>query len=128
MPALSQLAAVGAGGAIGAVARFAIQCIPSVTSHHKVWLTLGINLTGCLLIGVAWALVEHFGSSKLLNQFVIGGLLGGFTTYSTFAWDGVSLMRNGDIASSLLYISITLTGGLLMSAAAFHITDKLLQS
>lgn len=128
MPALSQLAAVGAGGAIGAVARFAIQCIPSVASHHKVWLTLGINLAGCMLIGIAWALVEHFGPSRMLNQFVIGGLLGGFTTYSTFAWDGVSLLRNGEIASSLLYITLTLAGGLLISAVAFHITDKLLQS
>ena len=58
---------------------------------------------------------------------IIAGLLGGFTTYSTFAFDSFDLFRNGRSVEAFLYIAVSLVGGLLLCALAFSFTEKLLK-
>lgn len=126
MPSFSQVLCVGAGGAIGAICRFLFQCCFS-GSAHKQWAVVAINLAGSALIGAAWAAVARYGASTMLNQWIIAGLLGGFTTYSTFAFDSFDLIRNGRSVEAFLYIAVSLVGGLLLCALAFSFTEKLLK-
>lgn len=126
MPGIVQILTVGAGGAVGAVCRFLLQCCFSGTTHRQ-WAVVAINLAGCALIGAAWALVSRLGPSVWLNQGLIAGLLGGFTTYSTFAWDGFDLVRSGRTMEAVLYVAVTLIGGFLLCVLAFNATEKLLK-
>lgn len=126
MPGMGQILTVGAGGAIGAVCRFFLQYCFANASHRQ-WIVVAINLAGCALIGVAWALVDKYGSSTWLNQGIIAGILGGFTTYSTFAWDSFDLVRNGRSLEAGLYVAVTIIGGFLLCALAYTATEKLLK-
>lgn len=126
MPGMGQILTVGAGGAIGAVCRFFLQYCFANASHRQ-WIVVAINLAGCALIGVAWALVDKYGPSTWLNQGIIAGILGGFTTYSTFAWDSFDLVRNGRSLEAGLYVAVTIIGGFLLCALAYNATEKLLK-
>lgn len=126
MPGIWQIASVGAGGAIGAICRYMLQHCTAGSLHYR-WTVAAINLAGCALIGAAWACVHRYGTSVWLNQWLIAGVLGGFTTYSTFAWDSFDLMRQGRICESTLYMAVTLAGGFMLCALAFNLTEKLLK-
>lgn len=90
---------IGAGGFIGALLRYGLsgavhRGLPLVTFPLG---TLVVNLVGCFAIGVATGLVESrqlFGPE--LRLFLLVGLLGGFTTFSTFAYETVVLTRDGE--------------------------------
>lgn len=126
MPGWLQLLSVGAGGALGAIFRFMLQCCFSGTTHRQ-WAIVAVNLTGSAMIGAAWAIAGRYGPSVFLNQWLIAGLLGGFTTYSTFAWDSFDLIRNGRTLEAILYVAVTVIGGFLLCASAFYCTEKLLR-
>lgn len=102
---------VAAGGALGCMSRFLLQHVPWLQTdrwHH----TLAVNLIGCLLIGFAATLFDALGSSKTIRLLCITGFLGGFTTYSTFTLDIVSLVRQGEPTQALIYVGVTLAGGI----------------
>lgn len=125
MPGWLQLLSVGAGGAIGAIFRFLLQyCL---SGSYRQWVIVAVNLTGSALIGAAWAIAGRYGSSVILNQWLIAGVLGGFTTYSTFAWDSFDLVRHGRVCEALIYMAATLIGGFLLCALAFNCTEKILR-
>lgn len=89
------LSAVAAGGALGATARYLLtQQFPGV------WTVAVINIVGSLLLGVVAAIL---GPDRLWRLFLGVGVLGGFTTFSTFAVDAV---RNPGVAA--LYVVATL--------------------
>jgi CrcB protein len=91
---------IGLGSALGGMARFALA--RSVGSHFGrtfPWDILIINIGGSLVIGFFATLTEPAGRllvSPTVRQFVMIGILGGFTTYSSFSWGTLSLMRNGE--------------------------------
>ncbi len=126
MPGIVQILTVGAGGAVGAICRFLLQCCFSDTAHRQ-WAVVAINLIGSAIIGAAWAIVNRQGPSLLINQWLIAGVLGGFTTYSTFAWDSLDLVRSGRTLEALLYVAVTVVGAFLLCALAFNATGKLLK-
>ncbi|HVX45258.1 MAG TPA: CrcB family protein [Mycobacteriales bacterium] len=82
------IAATAAGGVLGAEARYGLaEAVPHATDAFP-WSTLIINVTGCLLIGVLMViLLELITPHRLLRPFLGVGVLGGYTTYSTFAVD-----------------------------------------
>jgi CrcB protein len=88
---------VGAGGAIGAMMRYLVGVFTSpVKDKSPLPLsTLLVNVIGCLLIGVLATLAEekHMLSPESRN-FLIVGILGAFTTFSTFSYESVSLLNN----------------------------------
>ena len=70
------------------------------------WPTLGINVLGSLLLGVLMVLVlEIARPHRLFRPFLGVGVLGGFTTFSTFSVDTVRLMRAGHVLSALAYVA-----------------------
>lgn len=114
---------VALGGSIGAALRFLIgewaRQLPSLGSFP--WATLGINVTGSLLLGAlaGGALLGDSASPQLRAMLMIG-VLGGFTTFSSFSLETLALLQTGALARAALYIfaSVTLSVG----AAAVGIT------
>ena len=102
------------GGALGALARWAVTTALPHTPGAWPWATLLVNLTGCLAIGALLAvLLARFPDSPWLRPFFAVGVLGGYTTYSTFAVDVVQLARSGRGLLALTYVLASVLGGLL---------------
>ena len=114
---MSQLLAVGLGGFIGAIARYSITDFMSRKYPGFPAGTLLVNATGCLLIGILMALVTHkqIHPSERVHEhvslFLITGLLGSLTTFSTFGHETVSLIRNSELHHAFLNISGNLIVG-----------------
>jgi CrcB protein len=77
------LLAIAAGGGLGTVARYSLGL--AWPSHGFDWVTFTINTVGCALIGVLMVLIEAWAGHPLLRPFLGVGVLGGFTTFSTYA-------------------------------------------
>jgi fluoride exporter len=94
------------GGAIGAGARHLVNIgFGRWLGPHFPWSTIFINIAGSMLMGmVIEALALRFSGSLELRTFLATGILGGFTTFSAFSLDAVSLIQRGDMSSAALYI------------------------
>ena len=113
--------AVSLGGGAGAVARFA-----AYRMAPEVWATLAVNLAGCALIGVLVVLTtEVWQAHPLIRPFLGTGVLGGFTTFSTYALDAHGLWEAGDRAVAAGYLVGTLLGCVAATAAAATLSRSL---
>ncbi len=105
------IAATSAGGILGAEARYGLS---SALPHHDQqfpWSTLLINGTGCLLIGVLMAvLLELPSPHRLARPFLGIGILGGYTTYSSFAVEVQRLVLHHRPLLALDYVALTVLG------------------
>ncbi|MFH0243564.1 CrcB family protein [Streptomyces sp. HK10] len=109
--AAAVLAAVAAGGALGACARYGLTLAWPAASGGFPWAVLAVNAAGCALIGVLMALLEEHGGTRarhpLTRPFLGAGVLGGFTTFSVYALDAVRLLEEGAAGTALLYLGAT---------------------
>jgi CrcB protein len=106
------------GGALGALARWGLAGALPHSPGAWPWSTLLVNLLGCLLIGIVLAvLLARFPGSPWLRPFLAVGVLGGFTTYSTFAVDVVRLTGTGHQALAVAYVLASVLGGVLAVVA-----------
>ena len=105
------------GGGLGALARWGLSLgIPSAGGWP--WATLLVNLTGCLLLGALHAvLVLRSPEPSWARPFLGVGVLGGYTTYSTFAVEVVHLVDDGAGALAAGYVLASVGGGVLAVAA-----------
>lgn len=116
---------VGLGGAAGSIFRYLADSIKIATPPYTN--TIFINLTGCLLIGILWAVLDRYDSSDApVYRLLITGLLGGFTTFSTFALQPVNMIRSGLISDAMIYVGISVIGGLFFCWAGIYITQKII--
>ena len=107
------IVAIALGGALGTVARFLLDTAFTERPGHFPIVTLVINLSGSLAIGFLVPLVDKVAPrAPLVRLFLILGVLGGWTTYSTFAVAAVTLIKDGHAGTSLAYLAATLVGGL----------------
>lgn len=105
---MTHLLAVAAGGALGALARWGVtEWVQGRTGLAFPWGTMAVNLTGCLLIGVAYGAFQGLELSPALRLFVTLGVLGAFTTFSTFGYEGVNLMQQGHPVRALAYVTLS---------------------
>jgi CrcB protein len=97
--------AVALGGALGSLARYeADRLIERRSFSIFPWSTFTINVTGCLLIGVVIAaLVDQHHTPVWIRAGLVMGVLGGYTTFSTFAQEGLSLFEEGRSGVALAY-------------------------
>lgn len=105
---------VGIGGFIGTVCRYLIGLLPLEAENGFPFKTLFINITGSFLIGLIAALAaknENLDPHILLLCKV--GICGGFTTFSTFAYESSELMKGGHMAMALSYVCISVVFGVL---------------
>lgn len=126
---MKQLLLVGFGGFIGSVLRFLISKLNH--SWHFLSLpigTLAVNVVGSLIIGL---LIGMSAKGNLISTdlrlFLMVGLCGGFTTFSTFSSENMLLLQNGQFATAFLYIGLSVVLGLLavwggyLAADSFHL-------
>lgn len=106
------LAVISAGGAAGATARYGAGRLWPTPDGAFPWTTFVVNVVGCGLIGVLMVLVAEGGRSArpLLRPFLGVGVLGGFTTFSTYTLDFLRLVRHGEAPAALGYAAVTLVG------------------
>lgn len=94
-----KLAYIALGGAAGAVLRYAASgCAYALLGTRLPWGTLFVNVTGSLMIGLLWALLENATVSQNVRAMLMIGLLGAFTTFSTFSLETMNLMRDKQFA------------------------------
>lgn len=117
---------VAAGGTLGCLLRYYVQEI-DLFHTDKYYFTLGINITGCLVMGIVWAICSHLGVSQGWRLFLMTGLLGGYTTYSSFTLDALLLLQSRMTLRFLFYVSVTFFGGLAACAAGMSATGKILK-
>ena len=77
------------------------------------WATLAVNVAGCLAIGALWAWNGRSPLPPAVGALVFVGLIGAFTTFSTFALEAVALARSGAVGAALLYVGASNGLGLL---------------
>lgn len=115
---------IGAGGFIGAVLRYlAVLSMQVIKTRHNIPMgTLLVNVIGCLLIGVLAVIAEN---SRLLSaetrNFLVVGVLGAFTTFSTFGYESVSMLKDGFNLSFALNIGLQLVLGFSAVAAGMYL-------
>ena len=107
--------AVAIGGAVGASSRYGLDRLIERRSFAVFpWSTFTINVSGCFLIGlVIAALVDRHEAPAWVRVGLVVGVLGGYTTFSTFAQESLDLLRADDVALALLYSLGSLVCGVL---------------
>jgi len=108
------LLAVAGGGALGASLRYLVAVLSRQGAPGAFPTgTLSVNLLGCLLIGVAANLfAAGEGTRTTLRLFLVVGLLGGFTTFSSFGLETLRLLEEGRVLAAALYVAASNVGGL----------------
>jgi len=122
------LMVIAAGGALGAAARYLVGLAWPAPPGSFPWATMGINLIGCGLIGVLMVLVaEVWTGQRLVRPFVGTGILGGFTTFSTYAVDLQQLIAGRHLITAVTYLLATVIGALVAVWAGTHATRALVR-
>lgn len=102
---ITKLFAVAFGGGLGALLRYLIFFYFE-RAHKSVfpWPTLIVNLAGALLIGFLWGYFDKVYVSPGIRMFIFIGILGSFTTFSTFAFDILSMIHDGHFKNMIVYL------------------------
>lgn len=117
---VATLGAIAVGGALGALARAGAQAAVPHRPTGFPWSTFGVNVLGCLLIGVLMVLLTRVRvGHPLLRPFLGVGVLGGFTTFSGYVADVQQAVRAGVPATALAY----LTGTVVTALAALWVGE-----
>ena len=98
-----RLFVIAVGGAIGTLLRYLMGGLDYRFSSGVFPVsTLVVNVTGSLAIGFLWGIVDRFNFSPNMRMFVFIGILGGYTTFSTFSLETFNLMRDGEYRIALM--------------------------
>lgn len=123
------LAVIAAGGVVGAEARYGVGRLLPAARGEFPWATLIVNVSGCLLIGVLMVLLAELWSPHRFTRPFLGvGVLGGYTTFSTFGIEAVGLVREHRPAVAAGYIVASLVLCLLAVHGASAAAGRLLRS
>ncbi|MGI9204438.1 MAG: fluoride efflux transporter CrcB [Woeseiaceae bacterium] len=124
---LINAALIGTGGFLGAIFRFSLSGFVQRSAGVAAFPygTLVVNLIGCLLIGLAVGLMD---ARQLVHpevrSFVLVGLLGGFTTYSTFGLETFALLRDADYLRAFASVALHLVAGLLLVWIGYALASR----
>ena len=120
---IKSLCIVGIGSFIGGALRYLIStCMKNISTQGFPLGTLMVNLLGCFVIGLLYAIFGRYSStSHPWCLLLTTGLCGGFTTFSTFANESLQMLQNGHWGSFLAYVSISVIAGICLTAIGYWI-------
>ena len=102
---------IALGGALGSVARFALSgAVARIVGETFPWGTIIVNITGCFVIGLLAVATGPEGrvlTPPDVRQFLLIGVCGGYTTFSSFSLQTLNLMRGGEIAAAAGNIAVS---------------------
>jgi len=103
---------VGLGGFIGSYLRYAISgYIEQKILSSFPFGTFAVNIAGCFLIGILYALSTRYNLAPEYRLLLATGFCGGFTTFSSFSYEGVALMQDAQFLYTFLYAGLSLIIG-----------------
>ncbi len=113
---------IGIGGFFGSISRYLTgQFIGRFFSHPLPMGTLAVNLVGALLIGLIIGLGERYRwFTEPWHFFLAVGFCGSFTTYSTFAYENYTLLKEGHFLTLIFYITFSLIAGMLLAWGGYE--------
>ena len=120
----SNLLFVFVGGGIGSVMRYGINSVFSLYVIGQLG-TLLVNVIGSFLFGIIVSIGQD--RSEYFNLFLLTGLLGGFTTFSQFSFDVVTLQNNGNLYS-IIYILSSVLLSISMAILGIYIANRFINS
>jgi protein CrcB len=119
---MKDLLLIGLGSCLGGMARHLVGLGVRHLGVASLWGTLAVNLLGCLLIGLlAGLFARHPNVSLAVQRFLTIGVCGGFTTFSTFSRDGLTLWQEGRLPAFALYVGGSVVAGLVAVAAGYRL-------
>ena len=119
---MKDLLLIGLGSCLGGMARHLVGLGMRHLGVASLWGTLAVNLLGCLLIGLqAGLFARHPNVSLAAQRFLTIGVCGGFTTFSTFSRDGLTLWQEGRLPAFVLYVAGSVVAGLVAVAAGYRL-------
>jgi len=117
---------VAIGGALGALARYGLGgWVQQQVRHSFPYGTLIVNLLGCLLMGVLMHWIDRNIVRSEFRLFFGIGVLGGFTTFSSFSWEALHLFQQRSMAGGLLYVGASLLGCLAMVTTGYTVAQTI---
>ena len=118
---------IALGGAIGTGLRYIVSSLDYKFSNGVFPIsTLVVNLSGSLVIGFLWGLFERSALSPTVRMFVFIGILGGFTTFSTFALEGFNLIRDGEFKIAFINMIVSNLIGIVLVFVGFSLARLLM--
>ena len=122
MEFIRNILAVGAGSFIGGIARYLVSLAMKGIGKGFPWATLAVNLLGCLMIGLLWGLLSRNATETTSwGLFLTVGLCGGFTTFSTFSKEALTMLQTGNTWGFASYIALSVIIGIALVALGYHI-------
>ena len=114
---------VGIGSGIGGICRYLISLFMSQARNGFPWGTFMVNVAGCLLIGILWGVTSRLQNiSPSLSLLLMTGFCGGFTTFSTFSKEGLTLLQANSYILFLSYVTGSVALGLMAVALGYYTT------
>ena len=126
---MKEIAYIFIGGGVGSVLRYLAQ----ISINERMsgigfpfsWGTFIVNIAGSLLIGLFYSVSERWNLSMEMRLFLTTGLCGGFTTFSTFSNDGLSLLRGEFYGTFITYTLLSIAIGLTAVVAGGYLGKQL---
>lgn len=113
---------VGAGGAFGSIARYAVSLLFAHFAICSHWATLLVNVVGSFLIGFAIPLLSNGA-----HLFAVVGFCGGFTTFSTFSSQALQLFQTGERLMAAVYVLASLVASVLMVFLGMFLAGRIVK-
>lgn len=119
---IKNILSVGAGSFIGGIGRYLISLAMKGVSKGFPWATLAVNLLGCLMIGLLWGFLSRNASEGTSWGLLLTvGLCGGFTTFSTFSKEALTMLQAGQTWGFVSYITMSVLAGIALAALGYYI-------
>lgn len=114
---------VGIGSFFGGALRYAVSLMmKNITANAFPWATLSVNLIGCFLLGLTFAIFGKYSSvNSTMCLMLATGFCGGFTTFSTFANESLQMLQCGNVIGFVAYILSSIVLGIALVALGYYI-------
>jgi CrcB protein len=113
-------------GALGTLTRYGLQgVVQERTGPSFPTGTLGVNLLGCFLLGcLGQYALHHLTVPPEWRIAITIGFFGAFTTFSSFSWETLHMLADGEWTRAAIYVAVSVLGGLLLAAVGMRLADR----